>query len=455
MKRRLSLRIMFPLLLIFILTVTVNVTITQELQGVRASIQELLQSGADISAQVDTVLNENIENINNGLSANGVLSSLQLLTVVITIFITLITVIKPLKKVRVQLDDIVEKLEHNQGDLSARIVTKLSDEIGSLAGGMNLVLEKLEGVMYNIKEYSTDLDVASDRITASVDGSIQTSGEVVDKSNEIRKDIHEITKEIHSISENMNILKNNNDATSRLSLTGKEYAVDMKGRAQGIQNMVAQSKSTSERVTGELKEELREALADSKNVNNIQSLVNDILAITSQTNLLALNASIESARAGEAGRGFAVVADEIRHLSEDSKANVEKIQAISNVIVASVNRLAASSEKLIEYISGSVMEDYDSFVSTAGEYLNDADHIESMMVELNTGAKDAMALSDDINIRLLGISDTADRENAEVTVLTGTIDEVVSNINEIQKLAEVNQGISGRLKTEMGKFKEI
>lgn len=455
MKKRLSFRIMLPLLLIFVLTLTVNLTITQQLQGVRASVQELLQSNTELPEQARTVLSTNIEEINNGLSVNGILSSCQLLTVIATIVITMLTVVRPLKKVRVQLDRIVETLESDRGDLTVRINTTLSDEIGSLAGGMNLVLDKLEGVMQNIQDYSGDLDVASDRIAATVDGSIQTSKNVNAKSSEIRNDIQKITNEIHSISENMNILKENNNATTELSLTGKDYAVEMKSRAQGIESMVMSSKSTSENITGELRRELVKSLEDSKNVNNIQSLVNDILSITSQTNLLALNASIESARAGEAGRGFAVVADEIRHLSEDSKATVEKIQDISNVIISSVNELAASSEKLLNYISGNVMEDYDKFVATAKDYLEDADKVEHMMIKLNDGAHEAMSLSDRINSRLAEITTTADKESSEVTLLAEEIDTVVENIGEIQTLAGINSDISAKLKTEIEKFREI
>lgn len=455
MKKRLSFRIMLPLLLIFVLTLTVNLTITQQLQGVRASVQELLQSNTELPEQARTVLSTNIEEINNGLSVNGILSSCQLLTVIATIVITMLTVVRPLKKVRVQLDRIVETLESDRGDLTVRINTTLSDEIGSLAGGMNLVLDKLEGVMQNIQDYSGDLDVASDRIAATVDGSIQTSKNVNAKSSEIRNDIQKITNEIHSISENMNILKENNNATTELSLTGKDYAVEMKSRAQGIESMVMSSKSTSENITGELRRELVKSLEDSKNVNNIQSLVNDILSITSQTNLLALNASIESARAGEAGRGFAVVADEIRHLSEDSKATVEKIQDISNVIISSVNELAASSEKLLNYISGNVMEDYDKFVATAKDYLEDADKVEHMMINLNDGAHEAMSLSDRINSRLAEITTTADKESSEVTLLAEEIDTVVENIGEIQTLAGINSDISAKLKTEIEKFREI
>ncbi len=49
---------------------------------------------------------------------------------------------------------------------------------------------------------------------------------------------------------------------------------------------------------------LNQAIEDSKSVNQVNSLTDDILNIASQTNLLALNASIEAARAGEAAEDF-------------------------------------------------------------------------------------------------------------------------------------------------------
>ena len=60
---------------------------------------------------------------------------------------------------------------------------------------------------------------------------------------------------------------------------------------------------------GNILDVLNKAIEDSKSVDQVNNLTNDILNISSQTNLLALNASIEAARAGEAGKGFAVVAE--------------------------------------------------------------------------------------------------------------------------------------------------
>lgn len=317
------------------------------------------------------------------------------------------------------------------------------------------MLDELEGIMKNIKNYSGDIDDSSERISTAVDSSIQMSESVSSKSFTIKDEIQQITNDIHSISDNMIVLKDNNNDTSRLSMTGREYAVEMKKRAEDIEIMVQNSKNNSVNITSELKEELVKSLNDSKNVNNIQSLIEDILSITSQTNLLALNASIESARAGEAGRGFSVVADEIRQLSDDSKSTVEKIQEISNVIISSVNNLADSSGKLLEYISNDVMEDYDKFVNTSKEYLADADKIENMMIDLNNSAQESMSLSDKINNQLSVITSTTDRENSEVIELTEAIDVVVGNINQVQNLAEVNIGVSENLKKEIEKFKAV
>ena len=81
----------------------------------------------------------------------------------------------------------------------------------------------------------------------------------------------------------------------------------MKANAEKIEsdaryNMV----QTGEKV-GNILDVLNKAIEDSKSVDQVNNITNDILNISSQTNLLALNASIEAARAGEAGKGFAVV----------------------------------------------------------------------------------------------------------------------------------------------------
>ena len=102
-------------------------------------------------------------------------------------------------------------------------------------------------------------------------------------------------------------------------------------------NAILNKKNTWEIVT-DIIGKLQTTIQESKKVEKVSELTNDILNIASQTNLLALNASIEAARAGEAGKGFAVVADEIRQLAEDSKNTANDIQKINTGVIDAVHQ---------------------------------------------------------------------------------------------------------------------
>ena len=49
--------------------------------------------------------------------------------VIVTIIVTYVSVVKPLQKTQKQLNDMIEKLEKNEGNLEERIETKKEDEI--------------------------------------------------------------------------------------------------------------------------------------------------------------------------------------------------------------------------------------------------------------------------------------------------------------------------------------
>ena len=132
---------------------------------------------------------------------------------------------------------------------------------------------------------------------------------------------------------------------------------------------------------------------------------------------MALNASIEAARAGEAGRGFTVVAEEIRVLADNSKQAVDKIKDVTETIVRSVNYLAESSQRLLDFMNNKVVKDYENMISIAKQYGNDA-------VFYNEVSSDLGASSQEMSASMAGINEAI----ASITELTGNLAEFMDSI---------------------------
>ncbi len=214
-------------------------------------------------------------------------------------------------------------------------------------------------------------------------------------------------------------------------------------------------KSADEAVSlcGSTMEELGDAIKGSQKVKEIDTLTEEILAISSQTNLLALNASIEASRAGEAGRGFAVVANEIRELADHSRNAVDQIRRVTEDVVHSVEFLSKSAEKLLTFMNEKVMKDYQGMTELAGMYEMDAAFYSGISGELG-------ASSQEMNASMEGISDSL----AAITELVGEIaafmqkmeaSAVTSNESSQAVLIQMKElsGLSEELKETVASFK--
>ena len=454
MKKHVALKIMLPLIVIFILTITVNMTTTSCLQSARSAFGEI-SSSSEVSSDVAGSADEAVEGISSQLARNGLISSAQLLLVILTIIITYISFVKPLKDTEKQLNMLISKLERDEGDLNERIRSKKKDEIGRLIFGINLFLDKLQAIMKSIQEHSLSLDDSSGKIVSKVSDSSKNMERVSKETQGLCEEIQVILETLDNITADMNSLNKSGSMISASTVSGREYAAQMKEHAGGVRDLATNSKSESERITASLKEALLGSMESSKSVNAIQDLTDEILSIAGQTNLLALNASIEAARAGEAGRGFAVVADEIRVLADNCRSTANSIQQISNNVVSCVEEMADSSNKLLTFVNENVLEDYDRFVAASMRYLEDADTLERMMDEFHVRSDELSAVSDNVNAGISQISHEAGDENNKISKLSDIMQELSVNMGEIQNYTTVNDKVSNELKKEIVRFKVI
>ncbi|MBZ2174568.1 hypothetical protein K8M07_04835 [Schnuerera sp. xch1] len=87
---------------------------------------------------------------------------------------------------------------------------------------------------------------------------------------------------------------------------------------------------------------IKDAEIISKNVSEINNIVDMVKDISEQTNLLALNATIEAARAGEYGKGFVVVADEVGKLAEMTRGATDNINNMIEEFAQDIKELLSN-----------------------------------------------------------------------------------------------------------------
>lgn len=206
-------------------------------------------------------------------------------------------------------------------------------------------------------------------------------------------------------------------------------------RAEKQHEASRQSSKQAVALYQETRENLEKAITDSKRVREIDTLTEEILAISTQTNLLALNASIEAARAGEAGRGFSVVAEEIRELADHSRLAVDQIRKVTESVVHNVDFLSENSEKLLSFMNERVMKDYQDMTALAQMYQHDAAFYDDVSVELRDSSK--------------AMSASMTKIYEFITSITELISEIADYMEKVEQSAESSDRNSAAVMEQM------
>ncbi|WP_088044062.1 methyl-accepting chemotaxis protein [Bacillus sp. EAC] len=316
------------------------------------------------------------------LTAISVIASI-ILTIVIAYF--LIRSIKnPLTQLSVQVKEVAD------GNLALEPLNiKNSDEIGELAGNVNLMTSNLKELIENVVYNSQLVAATSEELSAS--------------SEETSRASEQITSSIIHIAEGAE--KQEKSSLEAFTVV-KEISTGMEQAASSIQTVAENSLSTSEKaIYGNkvLEKTVKQMNMIHETVNNTSNIVNSlgeksdeigkivtiITEISEQTNLLALNAAIEAARAGEQGKGFAVVADEVKKLAEQSRTAAQQISQLVGFIQLEVKKVIVSMDAGSSEIKNGIV-----LVSESGENFN---HIVKMIEEVSAQTQEVSAIFEQIN----------------------------------------------------------
>lgn len=364
-------------------------------------------------------------------------------------------VVNPIVKTNKELKEISALINDNNGDLTKRVNVKSSDEIGQLAQGINQFLDILQNTIGKIVEGSKNLDNMINSVGENVTVSNDNAQDVSSAMEELSATMQEIAATIQTVNDNTESVGKNvvdiADKTGQIN----NYSQDMRERADSLAKSADENKRTTDEMLGNIVGTLKKAIEDSKSVERVNELTDEILNISSQTNLLALNASIEAARAGEAGKGFAVVADEIRQLADSSRDTANNIQAINEHVTSAVYQLIDNSNKIIKYIEETILADYDSFVQAGAQYNEDACYISETMQEFAEKTEKLKELMKNTVESIEGISSGVEQSANAVTSSAVSTSQLVEQMNSIDKEMSESRNTVGELKAQTDVFKNF
>lgn len=370
----------------------------------------------------------------------AILSSIVFMVISIVMFVLAAYVcikgiVKPMHYISNKLDTMIRDIQNDAGDLSVRIKIEGKDEIGVIGKGVNAFIETLQNVMHRItdssKEMNSIVDVVGKEVTLSDDNARDISAAM----EELSAAMSDVTTSVSGISAQ---LSNIGASVEELSAGSDEllnYADQMEQSAESLKNNAINNKNETSNMTSVIIEKLKLAMEESKQVEQIKQLTNDILSIASQTNLLALNASIEAARAGEAGRGFSVVASEISQLSDSSRDTATHIQDINNLIIEVVQQLTNHANELVSYIQETILPDYDSFVDAGMQYSKDANYVNEIVNQFHI-------MSDELRSQTEQVQEFAESISKSVIESSEGIQNVATNT---ENLSDEIANISGHI----------
>lgn len=369
------------------------------------------------------------------------------------------SIVRPAKRAKNDLDDIILGIESGQGNLTLRVFDETSDEIGQLANGVNHFIETLQNLMVKIQSVSKDMKKSSYLVQNEAESSNMSASNVSATSEELAASMEEVSASLSDLAQGCNNLLEKMAGMNEDAKNSAMKLHEVKLTAENsYKEAIASKEKTVETFDG-IQKDVAEAVEASKSVNEIAKLTENILNIAAQTNLLALNASIEAARAGEAGRGFAVVADEIRQLADSSRETANNIQEISGKVIEAVNNLSGNATEMIRFVDEKVALDYDKFVKIIGNYDADSDadsdQASNTFNEFAVKSKDSLGTMNDMNEGINNISIAIEESAKGVTNVAQEISQLVTAISAITVQADENKNLSEDLSDEVAKFEKV
>jgi len=429
-----------------------NGTIRQCSDEMQRQVEIMMESAQESATQASDALKAAYD---KAVLKNMIIVGFSVAALLITLYSVFVLIIKKLIVANREINDIINGIDQGQGDLTKRISILSNDEIADLGNGINTFMSNLQNIMKMIIENSRKLEEVVSEVQESVRTSNDSASDLSAVTQELSATMQEVGNSATIINQNAESVRSEVEIIADKSNSINDYSKKMKENADIMESNAKSNMQETSKKVQEILEVLNKAIEESKSVEQVNGLTNDILSISSQTNLLALNASIEAARAGDAGKGFAVVAEEIRQLADSSRATANRIQEINGVVTNAVQNLAGHSNNLVEYMTNSILPEFENFVNSGEQYRDNATYIEGIMNEFTLKTDDLKRAVNEIASSIDTITDAIAEGARGVTGAAESTQVLVTDMENINKRMDENQQIAAALQRETDIFKNF
>lgn len=358
------------------------------------------------------------------------------------------------KRISKNINGIQEFLQNiSNGDLKSICYINSNDETKEIAQHLNNTVATFKKMIENVMEESENIKSVVDDVSIKVDGLNSNIEDVSEDAEELSAGMEQTSASSQEMNTTAQEIERSIESIAKNSQNAVNEVLAISKRAVYTKETVNDAQRKASDVFFKTKEELEKAIDNSKIVEQINVLSESIIQITSQTNMLALNAAIEAASAGEAGRGFSVVAEEIRKLAEQSKNTVMQIQSVTEKVTSSVNELSNSSNKLLDFVSNDVQNDYKMLLDVADKYSEDAKFVDKLIKNFNITSEELLIRIKDVLKSIDAMSKLSDEGVNSTTDIAQKVMDITLKSNDIFRLTKKSKNSSEKLKQQISQFK--
>lgn len=327
-------------------------------------------------------------------------------------------------------------------------LVKRRDETGVMAVAVSEMRKVFRELVGDIETAEKTILVDMDKMD---DIMKQTSEMAEDNSattQQMAAGMEETTASATMIAGNVNTIKQNTNGIKELSKEGQAVSDEVKERARQLRSVTAASSDKAMEIFRNMKGKTEEAIEQSKAVDQINGLTENIKKISSQTNLLALNANIEAARAGEAGKGFAVVATEIGNLANQTFQTVDDINAMVVEVNGAVSNMTDCIMTMMDFLENTVVSDYSSLKEVGEKYEMDANTFADSMNRVYSEVSE-------LDEKIVEIAETIENVNETIGQSAEGVNLIAEKSSDAASKTSEGYELLTECRDSIGKLKEI